>query len=69
MMSPVVLVRKKDGCLRICIDLCKVNDLTIKDVYSVSHIQDTLDCLRGDVWLTSLDLKPRKLVSGDGREE
>ena len=33
--SAVVLVRKKDGSLRFCIDLCKLNAHTIKDVYSL----------------------------------
>ena len=33
--SAVVLVRKKDGGLRFCIDLCKLNDRTVKDGYSL----------------------------------
>ena len=55
--SAVVLVRKKDGGLRFCIDLCKLNKRTIKDGYSLSRIEDTLDCLHGAVWFSTLDLK------------
>ena len=40
-----------------CIDLRKLNQLTIKDAYSIPHIEDTLDCLKGEVWFTSLDSK------------
>ena len=46
--SAVVLVRKKDGGLRFCIDLCKLNNRTVKDGYSLSHIEDTLDCLHDE---------------------
>ena len=55
--SAVVLVRKKDGSLRFCIDLCKLNARTIKDAYSLPRIDETLDCLGGSVIFTSLDLK------------
>ena len=55
--SAVVLVRKKDGGLRFCIDLCKLNNRTIKDGYSLPRIEDTLDCLHGAVWFSTLDLK------------
>ena len=55
--SAVVLVRKKDGGLRFCIDLCKLNNRTVKDGYSLPHIEDTLDCLHGAVWFSTLDLK------------
>ena len=55
--SAVVLVRKKDGSLRFCIDLCKLNARTIKDAYSLPHIDETLDCLGGAIIFTSLDLK------------
>ena len=41
--SPVVLVRKKDGSLRFCIDLRKLNSQTIKDAYSLPRIEESLD--------------------------
>ena len=53
----VVLVRKKDGSLRFCINLRKLNAHTIKDAYSLPRIDETLDCLGGSVIFTSLDLK------------
>ena len=55
--SAVVLVRKKDGGLRFCIDLRKLNNRPIKDGYSLPRIEDTLDCLHGAVWFSTLDLK------------
>ena len=55
--SAVVLVRKKDGGLRFCINLCKLNNRTVKDGYSLPRIRDTLDCLHGAVWFSMLDLK------------
>ena len=55
--SGVVLVRKKDGGLRLCIDLRKLNNRTIKDGYSLPRIDDTLDCLHGAKWFSTLDLK------------
>ena len=55
--SAVVLVRKKDGGLRFCIDLRKLNNRTVKDGYSLPRIEDTLDCLHGAVWFSTLDLK------------
>ena len=55
--SAVVLVRKKDGSLWFCIDLRRLNARTIKDAYSLPHIDETLDCLGGAIIFTSLDLK------------
>ena len=55
--SVVVLVRKKDGSLRFCIDLRRLNTCTIKDAYSLPCIDETLDCLGGAIIFTSLDLK------------
>ena len=55
--SPVVLVRKKDGSLRFCIDLRKLNSRTIKDAYSLPRIEESLDCLNGAIIFMSLDLK------------
>ena len=55
--SAVVLVCKKDGGLRFCIDLRKLNKQTIKDTYSLPRIDETLDSLHGSQWFFSLDLK------------
>ena len=55
--SAVVLARKKDGSLQFCINLCKRNGRTIKDAYSLLHIDDTLDCLNRTCIFTSVDLK------------
>ena len=55
--SAVVLVRKKDGSLQFCIDLRRLNAHTIKDACSLPRIDETLDCLRGVIIFTSLDLK------------
>ena len=45
--SAVVLVWKKDGGLRFCIDLRKLNNWTVKDTYSLPQIDKTLDSLQG----------------------
>ena len=55
--STVVLVLKKDGGLRFCIDLRKLNNQTVKDAYSLPQIDKTLDSLQGSQWFSSLDLK------------
>ena len=55
--SAVTLVCKKDGKLWFCIDLQKLNARTIKDAYSFPKIEETLDCLNGAEWFSSLDLK------------
>ena len=55
--SPVILVRKKDGSLRFCIDLRKLNARTIKDAYSLPGIEESLDCLNRSQIFSSLDLK------------
>ena len=55
--SAVVLVQKKDGGLRFCIDLRKLNYQTIKDAYLLPHIDETLDSLQGSQWFSSLGLK------------
>ena len=54
--SPVVLVRKKDGGTRFCIDYRKLNAITRKDSYPLPRIDATLEVLAGAEWFTSLDL-------------
>ena len=53
--SAVVLVRKKMGELRFCIDLRKLNTRTVKDAQTLPQIDDSLDSLNGAVIFTSLD--------------
>ena len=55
--SVIVLVRKKDGSLRFCIDLRKLNERTVKDAYSLPRIEESLDYLNGAQIFSSVDLK------------
>ena len=54
--SPVVLVTKKDGTSRFCIDYRKVNSVTRKDAYPLPRVDDLLDTLAGSQLFSTLDL-------------
>ena len=54
--SPIVLVKKKDGSTRFCIDYRKLNHVTIKDSYPLPRIDDSLDALGNAKWFSTLDL-------------
>jgi len=54
--SPPVLVKKKDGTFRFCVDYRKLNGVTRKDAYPLPRIDDCLDCLAGSQWFCTLDL-------------
>ena len=54
--SPIVLVKKKDGTTRFCIDYRKLNSVTCRGAYPLPRTDDTLDTLSGSQWFSTLDL-------------
>ncbi len=55
--SPIVVVRKKSGKVRMCVDYRTLNQRTIPDQYTVPRIEDALHSLSGSRWFTVLDLR------------
>lgn len=54
--SPIVLVKKKDGSLRMCVDYRLLNSKTRKDAFPLPRIEESLDALAGARWFSTLDL-------------
>jgi len=55
--SNIVIVKKKDGSLRFCVDYRQLNERTVKDSYPLPRIDDCLDCLGGAKWFSTMDLR------------
>ena len=53
----MVLVRKKDGSTRFCVEYRRLNSVTRKDSYPIPRVDDALDALAGAKYFSTLDLR------------
>ena len=55
--SNVVMVRKKNGSFRLCVDYRALNSVTYKDTYPLPHVDTCLGSMNGATWFSTLDLR------------
>ena len=53
----MLFMKKKDGSMRMCIDYCELNKVTIKNKYSLIRIDDLFEQLKGVTMFSKRDLR------------
>ena len=54
--SPIVLVEKKDGDMRFCVDYCKLNEVSKFDAYPMPRVEEVLESVSAAKFISTLDL-------------
>ena len=54
--APVVMVKKKNGTYRLCLDYRRLNAVTLKDAHPIPRVDDILDSLAGNKYFSTIDL-------------
>ncbi len=71
-VAPIVMVRKPDGSIRVCVDYRALNECIVKDSFPLPRIDDLLDKLRSAECMTHLDLRSaynQVRMSDDGPQD
>ena len=55
--APVIFVKKKDGTMGMCIDYRELNQVTVKNKYPLSRIDELFDQLQGAQFFSKIDLR------------
>ena len=55
--SNIVLVRKKNGKLRLCVDYRQLNSITVKDSFALPRMEEIFDSLHGAKYFSTIDMK------------
>lgn len=56
-VSPIVVVKKKNGDVRLCVDYRRLNMQTVKDAYALPNLEESFSALSGSQWFSVMDLK------------